>query len=301
MSISALLGAALVGVALPVAWVSVSGSRGKVSAATLARGFESADVRRVVLQRGASDRAVAPLLRALAARARRLTPAGMVERIERKLVSSGMQATWSVDQILAVKLALVALVLTFAVLLLLVGAPTILVIPAVVLGLAIAYIGPDAVIDGRADERAKTARRELPDVLDQITIAVEAGLGFESAVARVASAGDTVLAVELSRMLQDIQLGVPRGEALDGLAQRVDVQELKHFVSSMRQAERYGVPIANVLRVQSAELREKRRQAAEEHAMKIPVKVLFPLLFCILPTLFLVILGPVIIRLTQEG
>lgn len=299
MPTSVLLGAILVAVALPVAWVSVSGGRGKVSAATLGRGFDDVDARRMVLDRGANDRAVAPFMRALAARARRLTPAGMVERIERKLVSSGMQATWTVDQLLAVKLAMVVIVVVFGLLLLLVGAPLLLVVLGVVFGLALAYIGPDAILDGRADERAKTARRELPDILDQITIAVEAGLGFESAVARVASEADTVLAIELSRMLQDIQLGVPRSEALDGLAKRVDVQELKHFVSSMRQAERYGVPIANVLRVQSGELREKRRQAAEEHAMKIPVKVLFPLLFCILPTLFLVILGPVIIKLTQ--
>jgi tight adherence protein C len=177
------------------------------------------------------------------------------------------------------------------------SAPSTLSLLFAFLMVAIGWFAPDIIIDGRADVRRKSVQRELPDTMDQITIAVEAGLGFEAAMARVAANGGTTLSTELARTLQDIQLGVPRTDSLDGLAARCDVKELRSFVTAIRQAERYGLPIANVLRVQAGELREKRRQRAEEHAMKIPVKVLFPLVTCILPTLFIVVMGPGVIRI----
>jgi tight adherence protein C len=137
----------------------------------------------------------------------------------------------------------------------------------------------------------------LPDTLDQVTVCVEAGLGFEGALARAARSGSGPLADEIVRTMQDIQLGVPRKDALRRLGDRNGVEELRRFVLAVVQAEGYGVPIARVLRLQAAELREKRRQSAEEHAQKIGIKLLFPLVTCILPTVFIVILGPAIIGL----
>ena len=135
--------------------------------------------------------------------------------------------------------------------------------------------------------------------LDQITISVEAGLGFEAAMARAAKTGEGPLTEELSRALSEIQLGSARQQALRGLVDRTNVPELRHFVLAILQAENYGLPIAHVLRIQAKELRVKRRQRAEERALKIPVKIVFPLAVCILPTLFIVILGPAAIRIFE--
>jgi tight adherence protein C len=207
-----------------------------------------------------------------------------------------MQGKVTIEQLLALKLAFAAVAALWS-LVRFASAPSLpnLLLAGVVVTLG--WFGADAVVYSRAEERKKRMRRELADTMDQVTIAVEAGLGFEAALARVAESGRGVLAVELSRTLQDIRLGMPRAEALDAMADRADVAELRHFVAAIRQAERYGLPIATVLRVQASELRDKRRQAAEEHAMKIPVKVLFPLVLFILPTLFIVIIGPGVIQI----
>jgi len=155
------------------------------------------------------------------------------------------------------------------------------------------------VLINKAKERKKTIQQALPDTLDQITISVEAGLGFEAAMARAARTGEGPLNEELARALSEIQLGAARHDALRGLVDRTHVPELRHFVLAILQAETYGLPVAHVLRVQAKELRVKRRQRAEERALKIPVKIVFPLAICILPTLFIVILGPAAIRMFE--
>ena len=159
------------------------------------------------------------------------------------------------------------------------------------------FFAPDEILRLKAVERQKRIRIALPDTLDQITVCVEAGLGFEGALARAAKTGDGPLAEEIVRTLQDVQLGVPRKEAMRGLADRNSVDELKQFVLAIIQAEGFGIPIARVLRIHANELREKRRQAAEERAMKISVKMLLPLVTCILPTVFIVMIGPAIFEL----
>lgn len=300
MSIQVITGAVLVAAAIPLAWTSVSGRRAGGSAVVnLQRGLLPVpDMRSAVLEQSARDRAVSPAVEALARHARRLTPGGLVDRLERRLTAAGKQGVWRIEQVLAAKLAL-ALAIGVVAMLWVAAAPSPLALVLACAALGAGWFAPDVILDGQADERRLTVRRELPDVMDQVTIAVEAGLGFEAALARVASNPSSTLAVELARTLQDIQLGVSRAEALDGLAQRCESAELRHFVSSVKQAERYGLPIANVLRIQASELREKRRQRAEEQAMKIPVKVLFPLIFCILPTMFIVILGPAGIEMAR--
>jgi len=162
---------------------------------------------------------------------------------------------------------------------------------------AIGYFLPDLLVRSRATERQQAIEQALPDALDQLTMSVEAGLGFEGALGRAAQVGEGPLADEFIRVLQEIQIGVSRREALRNLADRSSVADLRNFIFAVIQSESYGLPIADVLRVQASELRLKRHQRAEERALKIPVKIVFPLVFCIFPTLFIVLLGPAAIRI----
>jgi tight adherence protein C len=167
------------------------------------------------------------------------------------------------------------------------------------MGAAFGYLAPDLILWGRARERQGIIRIALPDALDQMTICVESGLGFDQALQRVAERGSGPLAQELQRALSELTVGIPRREALGNLVDRTDVDELRRFVVAVRQADEYGLPIARVLRVQASQLRMRRRLAAEERAMKMPVKIVFPLVICIFPALFVVLLGPAVIRIMQ--
>ena len=182
----------------------------------------------------------------------------------------------------------------------LVSAPSFGAFTLLVMASSIGFLIPDAMVASRARERQSHIQRDLPDVLDQVTICVEAGLGFEAALTRAAGGGG-VLADELARTLQDIRFGMPRRIAMEKLLDRTDVADLRHFVVAIAQAERHGVPIAQVLRVQAAEVRQKRRQRAEESAAKVPVKIVFPLVFCIMPALFVVLVGPAGIRIANSS
>jgi tight adherence protein C len=128
--------------------------------------------------------------------------------------------------------------------------------------------------------------------MDLLTISVEAGLPFDAALSQVARNTRGPLAEELFRVLQEMQIGLARTDALRAVAERTNVAELRGFVTAMVQADTFGIPVANVLRVQARDLRVKRSQRAEEMAQKVPVKILFPLIFCILPALFIVVMGP---------
>jgi tight adherence protein C len=143
-------------------------------------------------------------------------------------------------------------------------------------------------------------QRELPDAIDLLTISVESGLGFDAALQQVAHNTQGPLADEFSRVLREMQIGSSRSEALRALAERTSVVELRSFVSSMVQADAFGIPIANVLRVQSSEMRVKRRQRAEEKAQQVPVKMTIPLIFCILPCLFVAVMGPAAIHMIDS-
>lgn len=296
MSIQVLLGASMVSSAVAaLVWAMRTNDGGAaVVSGNLHRGFTRVDSSATTLDDSAGDRVFRPLVAALARRSRRLTPAGMLDRLGTLLTGANVQ--WSIEQILAAKLLLGSVAAVLAGLRV-VGDPG---LGGIVFGVFIVggcWYLPDFMLSKRADARRAELAQQLPDVMDQLTITVEAGLGFEAALGRVADSGDSPLHDELRRTIQDVQVGVPRGEALDRLALRSDLPELRQFVTAVRQAERYGLPIAHVLRLQSTELREKRRQRAEERAMKIPVKVLFPLLFCIMPALFIVVIGPGVIRM----
>lgn len=286
---------------LPIAWWALSGMRveGQAARANLAHGFTTTvtDLREAALQRSAHDRVVSPAMASLARRARRVTPAGVLEHLERRAFLAGLTDTWPTERLLAVK-AIGTVVLGGVGLLAFVANPSLgTTVLAAVLAL-IGYFGVDYLMDIKARERQGMIERQLPDVLDQITICVEAGLGFEAAMDKVAdNAGP--LPEEISRTLQDIQIGIPRDKALENLLNRTDVTDLRTFVHAFVQAERYGIPVAQVLRIQSTEMRAKRKVRAEERAMKLPVKIVFPVVLCILPALFVVVAGPAVVRISN--
>jgi tight adherence protein C len=164
----------------------------------------------------------------------------------------------------------------------------------------IGWMGPNLYLYQKVYDRSNRMRRDLPDAIDLMTISVESGLAFDAAVQQVARNTEGPLADEFSRVLREMQIGQGRAQALRGLAERTEVDDLKSFVTSMVQADSFGIPIANVLRIQSSEMRTKRRQRAEEKAQKVPVKITIPLIFCILPTLFIAVMGPAVIHIMDS-
>jgi tight adherence protein C len=222
---------------------------------------------------------------------RRLTPARTVRLMDRLLTRAGRPAAWPVDRLIGAKLVLFLGIGALS-LLYVSGYPGPLNVLVGVFATVVGYFLPELLLHSRGQERAKLIGLSLADTLDQMTIAVEAGLGFDSAMARAAKNGKGPLAEELARTMQDMQVGRTRKQAYLAMADRVDVPDLRRFVRAVIQADMYGIPVAGVLRTQASEMRLKRRQYAEEKAMQIPVKVVFPLMLCILPVLFIVLLGP---------
>ena len=220
-----------------------------------------------------------------------LTPRGTAARLNRLAGTAGRPAAWPVPRLVAAKLVLAAVAAGLG-LLIVSGRPGLVTVLVAATVTVVAYFLPELLLYSRGQERQDAIGLELADTLDQMTIAVEAGLGFESAMARAGANGKGPLAEELVRTLQDIAVGQPRREAYLALAERTGVKDLARFIRAVVQADAYGVSIADVLRTQAQEMRLKRRQRAEEKAMQIPVKVIFPLILCILPTLFIVLLGP---------
>ncbi|HZA81999.1 MAG TPA: type II secretion system F family protein [Actinomycetes bacterium] len=259
-----------------------------------------ADVRNRELARPARERLIKPFSAAALALTRRFTPSGAREAIRRKLVMAGSPFGWDADRVLVAKVACLTGGLALGLLFLVV---TGLAWPLRVVGfLAIGLLGywlPNIVLTNAVQRRQNDIRNALPDSIDLLTICVEAGLGFDAALAHVSRNTTGPLADEFYRTLQEVQLGRSRNEAMRNLAARSNVPELRAFILAMVQADIFGVSVANVLRVQAAEMRLKRRQLAEERAMKVPIKVLFPVLFCIFPALFVVILGPAIMRIAD--
>lgn len=214
--------------------------------------------------------------------------------IDRLLTRAGRPKGWTAGTMLIAKVAGVAVMAPIALMLASAGGSRVMVAGAT---MVITFFTPELLLYSKGKERQEQIARELADTLDQMTISVEAGLGFDAAMARAASAGQGPLAEELVRTLQEIQVGVPRREAFRRLSQRTTVVDLQRFVSALLQSDAYGVPLVDTLRVQAEEVRRKRKFRAEQRAMQVPVKVVFPLMVCILPTLFIVLLGPAIISM----
>lgn len=225
----------------------------------------------------------------------RLTPPAYVRKLDRLLSLAGRPQSMPLAKVLAAKLGLGAAGASLGLYLSAIGSTPVMKLAGLFV-LFLGYFIPDLLLYSKGIERQKAMQLELANTLDQMLISVEAGLGFEGAMARAGENGKGPLAEELVRTLQDMQVGRSRRESYQALAERTNIPELRSFVQAVIQADTYGIAISRVLRIQAKVMRVKRRQRAEEKAMKLPVMILFPLLFFIFPVLFIAILGPAVIN-----
>lgn len=295
---SLVLGAALVGVAAVMAGAVIASALPSATQQALGRIETIRAGERPPAAEAAHDaplgvRVLDPILRGVVGAARALTPQAQQKRISRRLELAGSPTDWNVDRVLALQVLATIVLASFGFLVgRLLSAGDLRTALLTVLGLAAGWMGPSAYVSRMASTRSRDLQRELPDSIDLLTISVEAGLTFDAGLARVAQNGKGPTAREFARVLQEIQIGTGRQDALRAMGDRTDVPELRTFAAALIQAETFGIPMANALRIQSDEMRVRRRQRAEESAQKVPVKILFPLIFGILPVLFLVIIGP---------
>jgi tight adherence protein C len=249
------------------------------------------------LQQPFYERTVRPLIKRLSKVGRRGDQGGIIARTDAKLEKAGYPgglrgADWMGVKLLA---AIVFALLFFAVASLIAGIAGGLFFGLV--GLAVGFLGPEFWLGKRIRGRSMAMVLQLPDALDLLTISVEAGLGFDAALAKVVEKMDGPLVTEFRQALAEVRMGRTRREALRDVAARADAQPVSNFIGAIVQAEQLGVPISKVLQIQSQQLRVERRQRAEEAAAKAPVKMLFPMVGCIFPTIFIVILGPAVIQI----
>jgi len=276
-------------------------SRGRRSAQVLQGQLESAGI--PVAHHGAaasfSERVVAPAVSRFSQASARITPSGLRNGVARRLVLAGSSGRWTAELFLAAQLAATIGAGIGGYLVGMNGERRILGPGWIALLAFVAYIFPVAALDRKAQGRQEHIRRTLADTIDLLTISVEAGLAFDAALLHARRSMKGPLSDEIGRMLHEMQLGVRRTDAMRSLSDRTNVEELRSFVLAMVQADVFGVSISSVLRSQSQELRTKRRQRAEERAMKIPVKLLFPMIACILPALLILVVGPGVIKIAR--
>ena len=240
-----------------------------------------------------NDRVLTPMLDRTVNIGKKLTPADHGERIRKRLEVAGNPPGWTVDRVTSLKfIGFAGALILSLIIATLFGFGFAPMLAFCVIAAVAGYMSPNLYLYQVGYNRTQLMQKAMPDALDLLTISVESGLGFDAALSHVARNTEGPLAEEFARVLQEMQIGLGRGAALRALGERSHVPELKGFVSAMVQADALGIPIAQVLRVQAREIRTKRRQRAEEQAQKVAVKILIPLIFCILPCLFIAVLGP---------
>ena len=248
------------------------------------------------------ERVLEPLYQRAQVLGRRITGADQVERIRQRLDRAGNPPGWTVDRVATGKvLGVIAgfvfsMFFGFVVLGVGLSAGIVLVTGSTVLG----FYAPTIYLYNEGAKRDQIMQKSLADAIDLLTISVEAGLGFDAALQQVAKNTEGPLAGEFGRVLQEMQIGRGRSDAMRALAERTKLPDIRSFVSAMVQADSFGIPIAQVLRVQSSEIRTKRRQRAEEKAAEVPVKIMIPVVLFILPCLMIVVIGPAAVSIAQE-
>jgi len=260
----------------------------------------SSNLHEVLLARSRSERVVKPWLEKVNSLVTGATPQKRIAKLHDMAVTGGIAQTWTPQRIAMARTISLASGVTLGLLAwrTVSGGRGILLAAILV---AIGWRGFDTYLTNRARARQEAIQAELPDIADQIAITVQAGLSFEQAIARTVDSTEGPLSDELGRFLHDVRLGASRTGAFKGLQERADVPDMTNFVRAIAQAEKTGVSIADVLQIQADELRTKRRQRAEERAMKLPVLMLLPLVTCILPPLLMVLLGPAVIQIMENG
>ncbi|MCW2834007.1 MAG: Secretion system protein TadC [Nocardioides sp.] len=302
-----LLGAGLVfaAITLVLSMIGVASTerRGVARSVAAIQALEAApaSMKEAELERPFAERVIGPLGDRLVTLGRKLTRADTAQKLQYRLDVAGNPPGWGVSRLIGLKvlgmggLGLLGLFYTAVV----IGMPFMRVIIISALLAALGYVLPNILLNNAGQKRSKLMRNSLPDAIDLLTVSVEAGLGFDSAVGRVALNTKGPLSEEFARLLQEMQLGVGRTEAMRAMAERSSIQELKSFCMAMVQADNLGIPIGRVLRIQSAEMRVKRRQRAEEKAQQVPVKIMIPLMLFILPCLFIIVMGPAVISMIE--
>ncbi|MDP3713087.1 MAG: type II secretion system F family protein [Mycobacteriales bacterium] len=246
---------------------------------------------------GVVYRALEPLLASGGSLVRRVSPVRRIQLSRDRIVWAGLEGSFTLEKLLGYKAAGFVAGGLFGLL----GAPGSVPLAVWAGGLAgAASFVPDAVLSSRATERQNQIARALPEALDLLALTVEAGLGFEQAIEVVVDNTTGPLSGELTRLLREIELGVPRRDALAALRERTDVPELSSFVVALVQSDQMGIALADVLKTQAAQVRLKRRQRAREQAAKTPVKILFPVVLGIFPALFVVTIGPGAINIARS-
>jgi tight adherence protein C len=300
MTGSMLLGAAVGALAIAMALLVISAAPARpLRGAARALAVIEQEYSHLSRDRAGARRDAAPpgWLRSIA---RRLSPSGTAATMQRRLDIAGNPGSWTPDRILAAK----------GLMLLVLGAVGTAYGLAVSHSIGLAFLGlavggvagfylPDLLLYNAGLRRQARIQRALPDSLDMLTVCMEAGLGFDAALAQVARNTAGPLPAEFTRALQEMQIGQARADALRAMLSRTTVPELRVFVAALVQAGELGIPIAQVLREQAGEMRIRRRQRAEEHAQKVPVKIMFPLITCLFPALMVVVIGPGILQIAH--
>ncbi len=252
------------------------------------------------MERPFAERVLGPLGDRLVGTGRKLVRADTAQKLQYRLNVAGNPSGWDANRIIGLKV--LGLVVFSGLGFLYIagqGWPFLRTVIAIALVGAFGYVLPNVLLYNAGQKREKLMRNSLPDALDLLTVSVEAGLGFDSAVDRVARNTDGPLSSEFARLLQEMNIGVGRSDAMRAMAERTSLDDLKSFCLAMVQADSLGIPIGRVLRIQSSEMRTKRRQRAEEKAQQVPVRMMIPLVLFILPCLFLVIMGPAGIQMAE--
>lgn len=292
MEALALAALAFFGVALVIVGWNLGQQLDPVQARLAQIAMKPRSLEELELQKPLSERTIRPLINGLSGLVSRFYPANTVRSLELKMKKAGLETT-SVEFFLGVKAFVGLVTAVFASLLVNLmtsdGLQTVLALPA---GLAVGFFLPDLYLGNRAGQRGNAILKSLADTLDLLTISVEAGLGFDAAIAKVTEKMKGPLAEEFKRAAGEMRIGKTRSESLRGIIERTDVKELANFISAVIQADQLGVSMAKVLRVQSETLRVQRRQRAEERAARTPVLIMLPTVGCIFPSLFIVILAP---------
>ena len=239
------------------------------------------------------ERLLRPVARRFTARIRDLYPSRHLDRLHHQLLCSGLSRSITAEEFATIQVVVAGIGALMTILLLAAagGSLKVRLILAVII-LMCCVLAPPAWLARKVGERTAAVERDLPDVLDLLTIAVESGLGLEQAMETTCSNFDSPMAQELTRTLQELSLGLSRQEAFENLKQRSESSDLATFIVVLTQADVLGMPIGRVLRGQADEMRERRRSRARERAAKLPVKIVFPLILFILPPLMIIVLGP---------
>jgi tight adherence protein C len=286
------------------AWFLVAGvtvkQREVAVALRRARRYGTRNQREIETSKDVNERIVGPLLARMASLALRVAPRTSTEAIRARLMSAGLARTMPPQTFLALKAGCALSPVALGLVVLLTGViprPIGLIVAAG--GGVLGFIAPEFFVKSRIRGRQESMQAELPKVLDMLCVSVEAGLGFDQALSKLSERMEGPLVDEFALVLHEMRVGATRATALRNLAERVDVPEISQFTRALIQADQLGIALSRILRVQSADMRLRRQLAAEEKAMKAPVKMLFPTVLFIFPSLFVVVLGPAVLALVE--